>query len=68
MLNIVCAEPMWRRFRRVGRNANAMVIRGRVEHHEGVTNLVADHLEPLSTAVPRTTGQLPTRHASRDFR
>ena len=68
MLNIVCAEPMWRRFRRVGRNANAMVIRGRVEHHEGVTNLVADQLEPLSTAVPRTTGQLPTRHASRDFR
>jgi len=32
MLNIVCAEPMWRQFRRVGRNANAMVIRGRVEH------------------------------------
>jgi error-prone DNA polymerase len=68
MLNIVCAEPMWRQFRRVGRNANAMVIRGRVEHSEGVTNLVADRLEPLSTVVPTAHGTLPTRHSSRDFR
>jgi len=68
MLNIVCAEPMWRAFRRVGRNANAMVIRGRIEHHEGVTNLVADRLEPLSTVVPAAHGVLPARHGSRDFR
>jgi error-prone DNA polymerase len=68
MLNIVCAEPMWRQFRRVGRNANALVIRGRVEHSEGVTNLVADRLEPLSTVVPTAHGTLPTRHSSRDFR
>ncbi len=68
MLNIVCAEPMWRTFRRVGRNVNAMVIRGRVEHSEGVTNLVADKLEPLGAAVPATRSSLPTRHSSRDFR
>ncbi len=68
MLNIVCAEPMWRRFRRVGRNANAMLIRGRVEHNEGVTNLVADRLEPLSTVVAAARGVLPSRHPSRDFR
>jgi error-prone DNA polymerase len=68
MLNIVCAEPMWRRFRRVGRNANAMVIRGRVEHSEGVTNLVADRLEPLSTVFPAARGVLPGAHSSRDFR
>lgn len=68
MLNIVCAEPMWRRFRRVGRNANAMVIRGRIEHNEGVTNLVADRLEPLSTVVPDAQGVVSGRHPSRDFR
>lgn len=68
MLNIVCAEPMWRAFRRVGRNANAMVIRGRVEHSEGVTNLVADRLEPLSAVFPAAHGVLPSRHGSRDFR
>ena len=68
MLNIVCAEPMWRAFRRVGRNANALVIRGRVEHSEGVTNLVADKLEPLSAVFPAAHGTLPSRHPSRDFR
>ncbi len=68
MLNIVCAEPMWRAFRRVGRNANAMVIRGRVEHSEGVTNLVADRLEPLSAVFPTAHGTLPSGHGSRDFR
>ena len=36
-----------------------MVIRGRVEHHDGVTNLVADRLEPLSTVYPQATGILP---------
>ena len=59
---------MWRAFRRVGRNANAMVIRCRVEHSEGVTNLVADKLEPLSAFIPAAHGTLPSRHLSRDFR
>ena len=44
MLNVVCSEPLWQRYRRVGRNAAGMVIRGRVEHADGVTNLVADRL------------------------
>ena len=68
MLNIVCAQPMWRAFRRVGRNVNALVIRGRVEHSEGVTNLVADRLEPLNAVLPAAHGTLPSRHSSRDFR
>ncbi len=68
MLNIVCSEAMWRRYRRVGRLASGMVIRGKVEHADGVTNLVADQLAPLSSVVPQAVGTLPARHASRDFR
>ncbi len=68
MLNIVCSEAMWRRHRRVGRQASGMIIRGKVEHADGVTNLVADQLVPLSAVVPQAVGTLPARHASRDFR
>src|SRR5215203_881844 len=42
MLNVVCSTELWRRFGRVGRNASGMIIRGRVEHSDGVTNLVAE--------------------------
>ena len=68
MLNVVCAEPMWRRFKTVGRRSNGMIIRGRVEYNEGVTNLVADRLEPLNTVFPQTRAALPAGHQSRDFR
>ncbi len=68
MLNVICSEPMWRRFRRVGRNVNAMVIRGRVEYSEGVTNLVADRLDPLGSVLPASEGPLPMRYTARDFR
>jgi error-prone DNA polymerase len=44
----------------VARTAPALLVRGRLERAEGVTNVVADKLEPL----PVTSG-LPT---SRDFR
>ncbi|MFI5427937.1 hypothetical protein [Aeromicrobium sp. UC242_57] len=43
MLNVVCSEPLWKRYRVVGRNAAGMVIRGILERSpEGVVNLVAD--------------------------
>ena len=66
MLNVVCSQELWRRFGRVGRNAAGMVIRGRVEYNDGVTNLVAERLQPLSS-VPRAAGVLPAGHRSRDF-
>jgi error-prone DNA polymerase len=67
MLNVVCSQELWRRFGRVGRNAAGMVIRGRVEYNDGVTNLVAERLQPLSSVYPRATGMLPAGHRSRDF-
>ncbi len=59
MLNVVCSPGLWQRFRRVARASNAMLIRGKLELVEGVTNLVAEHLSPLT---------LPVRAPSRDFR
>jgi error-prone DNA polymerase len=58
MLNVICSPGLWQRFRRVARTENAMVIRGKLEVAEGVTNLLAEHLAPL---------RLPVRTPSRDF-
>jgi error-prone DNA polymerase len=65
MLNIVCSEAMWKRYRRIGRQSNGLVIRGRVEYADGVTNLVADRFDPLTTVLP--TARAIGQHRSRDF-
>ncbi|WP_225754250.1 error-prone DNA polymerase [Actinotalea sp. Marseille-Q4924] len=59
LLNVICSAGLWRRFRTVARGSAALVVRGTVERADGATNLVAEHLAPLSLKVPAT---------SRDFR
>ena len=59
LLNVVCSAGLWQRFRRAARTSKALVVRGRLERNDNATNLVAEHLAPLSLRV-RTT--------SRDFR
>jgi error-prone DNA polymerase len=59
MINVVCSEGVWNRHRRVAREAGALIVRGRVERFQGVTNLVADGIERLP---------LVARTKSRDFR
>ncbi|MBA3287010.1 MAG: error-prone DNA polymerase, partial [Acidimicrobiia bacterium] len=61
LINVVVSKGCWARFRRVAREAPAMTIRGRLERSEGVVNLVAEHLAPLT--LPGST-----MHTSRDFR
>jgi error-prone DNA polymerase len=68
MLNVVCSQALWQRYRRVARTASGLVIRGTVEHRDGVTNLVADRLDPLTSLDSRAATMLPGRHHSRDFR
>ena len=59
-LNVIARVGVWNRYRRVAREAPAMIVRGILERSpEGVTNLVADRFEPLTVSAP-------TR--SRDFR
>ncbi|MFC4556426.1 error-prone DNA polymerase [Georgenia faecalis] len=51
LLNVVCSPGLWSRYRREGRTAAALVVRGHLERADGVVNLVADRLEHLSLRV-----------------
>jgi error-prone DNA polymerase len=50
---------LWRRYRKVARTSQALLVRGTLERAEGVTNLRADRLDPVA---------VPARTTSRDFR
>jgi error-prone DNA polymerase len=67
MLNVICTVGVWRRYRTVANSAAAMVIRGFLERQDGVTNLVADRLEPIETLHAHAGRALQARHRSRDF-
>jgi error-prone DNA polymerase len=59
MVNVVCTQGLWTRYRRIARNSAALLVRGTVENAEGVTSLQADRLEHLDLRIPSR---------SRDFR
>ncbi len=60
LTNVICSVGVWNRYRRVARDAPALIVRGKLERSpEGVTNILADRFEPLP---------LVTSHRSRDFR
>ncbi len=59
LINVVVSKGCWARFRKVARGAPAMLVRGKLERHEGVINIVAEHLERLPIVATTT---------SRDFR
>lgn len=58
-INVICPPVIWDRDRVAGREAPALLVRGRIENREGVTNLLAERLRPLPVF---TAGR------SRDFR
>jgi error-prone DNA polymerase len=60
LINVICSVGVWSRYRRIVREAPALIIRGMLERSpQGVTNVLADRFEILPMA-PRTR--------SRDFR
>jgi error-prone DNA polymerase len=67
MLNVICTEGVWNRYRTVARTAAGMVIRGVLERNDGVTNLLADKISSLEGVSPHAAQALQARHASRDF-
>lgn len=67
MLNVICSQGLWKRYRRAGRNASTLIVRGILERNDGVTNLVADALTPLESAVPQAAAVTRSAHSSRNF-
>ena len=59
LMNVVVSPGCWQHHRKVAATAPALLVRGRLEHSEGVLNVVAERLEALPTA---------PAPASRDFR
>ena len=59
LMNVVVSPGCWQHHRKVAAVAPALLVRGRLEHSEGVLNVVAERLEALPTA---------PAPASRDFR
>jgi error-prone DNA polymerase len=59
LLNIVVSKGCWAHHRRVVRTAPALLIRGRLERVDGVTNVIAERIEALP---------ITTTLRSRDFR
>jgi error-prone DNA polymerase len=58
LLNIIVLPEVWARHRHVVRKSPALIIHGRVEHHDGVTNVVARSFDPIGIQTVK----------SRDFR
>jgi error-prone DNA polymerase len=58
LLNIVVLPDVWAKHRHVVRKSPALVIHGRLEYHDGVTNIVARDFDPIGVTTVR----------SRDFR
>jgi error-prone DNA polymerase len=68
MLNVVCSVGVMKVHRQAARNRVAVVIRGRLERNEDVTNLLADRVEGIDVVVPGAGAVLQARASSRDFR
>lgn len=59
LINVVVSKGCWAAHRQVARTAPALLVRGRLERSEGVTNVIAERLEALPISAPTK---------SRDFR
>jgi error-prone DNA polymerase len=59
LVNVVVSKGCWAAHRTVARSAPALLVRGRLERSEGVTNVIAERIEALPLSAPTK---------SRDFR
>jgi error-prone DNA polymerase len=61
LVNVICTPDVWKRFRKVARTAPALEVRGLLERHQGVVNVLARRI----TSLPLSLHDLLR---SRDFR
>ncbi len=51
LINVVCSQHLWERYRGIARTAVALLVRGHVESADGAINVVARELEDLHITV-----------------
>jgi error-prone DNA polymerase len=61
LINVICPPGVWKRYRKIARVSPALRIRGLLERHQGVINVLAQRIEALPIA-------LADALKSRDFR
>jgi len=61
LVNVICTPGVWKRFRTVARRSPGLRVRGMLERHHGVVNLLAARIAPLPLS-------LADAMRSRDFR
>ena len=59
--NLIVWPQVWERYRRVGRQARALIATGLLQRQDGVIHLIVDRLQDLTTELPNLG------HVSRDF-
>jgi error-prone DNA polymerase len=59
--NLIVWAHVWKRYRRVGRLARALLATGLLQRQDGVAHLIVDRLQDLTTQLPNLG------HVSRDF-
>jgi error-prone DNA polymerase len=59
MVNVVCDQVVWHRHRRIARQSGGLLIRGMLEHANGVVNVSAERIDKLDLGI---------HTKSRDFR
>jgi error-prone DNA polymerase len=66
LVNVICTPDVWKRCKQVARTAPALCVRGLLERHQGVTNLIARRIEALDLSPASLSASFDLR--SRDFR
>ena len=49
-INVIVSPGCWARHRKIARDSSALIVRGRLERANGVTNLIAERIEKLPLA------------------
>jgi error-prone DNA polymerase len=60
--NLIIRPPVWERFRRIARQAGALIATGLMQKQDGVIHLIVNRFEDLTSRLPELG------HRSRDFR
>jgi error-prone DNA polymerase len=51
MINVICSREVWASYRTVARSSAALMIRGMLQHTDGVVNVMAERIAPLKIGV-----------------